>query len=162
MTSRGLPFVFKLVISIFLVVALGGAGGIVTSHSVGTWYTQLVRPPGTPPNWIFGPVWTVLYILIGISFALVWHRGLKDREGRIALGLFLVQMALNLAWTPVFFGLHQLFVALVVIVLLWAAILATILAFVKRSQTAAALLVPYFLWVSYATWLNAGFWYLNR
>jgi tryptophan-rich sensory protein len=160
MTNRGLAF--KVVLCFVLAELLGGIGGYVTAGSIGDWYQHLVKPPGTPPNWLFGPVWGVLYAMIGLSFAIVWHGGFGGADGRRALLLFVIQAILNLAWTPTFFGLHQMLVALVVILLLWAAILATIVAFAKRSKIAAYLLVPYLLWVSYASYLNAGYWWLNR
>ncbi|MCA8936575.1 MAG: tryptophan-rich sensory protein [Planctomycetes bacterium] len=123
----------------------------------GDWYRQLEKPFFNPPNWIFGPVWTTLYLLMGISAWLVWRRG----SSGWALKLFIVQLALNALWTPVFFGLHALGAALIVIVAMWLAILATIIAFWKLSRPGAAMLIPYLLWVSFATLLNASLWWLN-
>ncbi|MGD1979259.1 MAG: tryptophan-rich sensory protein [Akkermansiaceae bacterium] len=140
-------------------LGLGGVGGWLTSSSIPGWYENLTRPPGTPPNWIFGPVWTVLYLMIGASFALMWH---QDRIGRNKPTFFFAgQFVLNLAWTPAFFSLHQMEAALVVIVLMWIFIALTIRSFAKHSRTAAFLLIPYLLWVSYATYLNAGYAALN-
>lgn len=162
MKDKGIQFPLKVLICVLTIELLGGASGLLTSQSIGGWYADLNKPAGNPPNWVFGPGWTALYAMIGVSFALVWQRGFGGREGRIALTLFLVQMALNLAWTPVFFGLHWMFTALVVILLLWVAILSTIFAFGKRSTAAAGLLVPYLIWVGYASYLNAAYWFLNR
>ena len=163
MPTQTLPFALKAVLCIVLAEVLGGIGGFVTAGSIGDWYQHLNKPPGTPPNWLFGPVWGALYAMIGLSFAIMWHGGgFRGGGGRWALTLFVVQALLNLAWTPVFFGLHQILAALVIIVSMWIAILLTTRAFAGWSKPAAFLLVPYLLWVSYATYLNAGYWWLNR
>lgn len=128
--------------------------------SPGEWYAQLQKPSWNPPSWIFGPVWTTLYLLMGIAAWLVWRQG-GFETARGALLLFLAQLALNALWTPVFFGLHQPGAGFVVIVLLWLAIVATIRAFVRFSRTSAALLSPYLLWVSFAAVLNFTVWRLN-
>jgi tryptophan-rich sensory protein len=157
-----MPFFAKVILSILAVELLGGAGAAFTAPAIRSWYGTLVRPPGTPPNWVFGPVWTTLYAMMGLSGAMLWQHGFQDPKARWALILFITQMALNLSWTPVFFGLHQTGPALVVIVVLWVAILATILALLPISRPAALLLIPYLAWVSYATYLNAGYVWLNR
>lgn len=157
-----MPLWLKIILCILAAELLGGLGGFVTASSIGDWYAGLVKPPGTPPNWIFGPVWTALYAMIGSSLALVWHRPAAGPAKRGALTWFAIQFALNLAWTPVFFGAHRLFVALVVISALLVAIAVTIRKFRPISPLASRLLVPYAVWVSYATWLNAGYWWLNR
>jgi tryptophan-rich sensory protein len=126
----------------------------------GEWYAGLEKPVFNPPGWVFGPVWSVLYALMGISAWLVWRR-VGFRGSGWALPLFLVQLALNAAWTPAFFGLHAPGLGLLIIIALWLAILATLLAFWKHSRAAALLLVPYLAWVSFATVLNASLWYLN-
>jgi tryptophan-rich sensory protein len=157
-----MPFFAKVIVSILVIEILGGAGAAITAPAIRSWYGTLVSPPGTPPNWLFGPVWTILYAMMGVSGALLWQHGFEDPKARLALFLFLTQLVLNLAWTPVFFGLHQTAAALVIIVLLWAGILATILALLPISSSAAYLLIPYLAWVSYATYLNAGYVWLNR
>lgn len=157
-----MPFWVKVLICILVIPALGAVGGIVTASNIAGWYEGLQKPPGTPPNGVFGPVWTLLYLMIGFSLALVWHRVSAGPEKRRALAIFAVQMLLNLIWTPVFFGAHLLLVALFIIGALWIGILMTILAFRKLDRTAAWLLVPYLLWVSYASYLNAGIFWLNR
>ncbi len=157
-----MPFWVKVLICVLVIPALGAVGGIVTSQNIAGWYELLEKPPGTPPNWVFGPVWTLLYVLIGISLALVWDRAPSGTAKNRALVIFAVQMVLNLVWTPVFFGAYLVLAALVIIALLWIAILMTILAFLKLNRTAAWLLVPYLIWVSYASYLNAGIFWLNR
>lgn len=151
----------KILISVLVVQVLGGLGGFVTSQNIDSWYSTLNEPPGTPPNSVFAPVWITLYAMIGISFALVWHLGFGEPVARTARTAFIIQMVLNIAWTPVFFGAHQLALALAVIVLLLIMIITTIFLFAKRSRAAALMLVPYALWVSYATYLNAGYLLLN-
>ncbi|MHC4910297.1 MAG: TspO/MBR family protein [Planctomycetota bacterium] len=125
----------------------------------GDWYAGLEKPPWTPPNWLFGPVWTVLYLMMGTAAWLVWRKGWTRARG--ALVCFLVQLGLNAAWTPLFFGTHTMVAALVCIALLWLAILATILAFRRHDVRASLLLVPYLLWVTLATALNFELWRLN-
>ena len=154
---RSLPA--KIILSSLVMLLLGGVGGYLTSGSITSWYAKLNQPPGTPPNWLFGPVWSTLYVMIGASFALIWHQGSLGNNRPTYY--FLTQLILNLAWTPVFFGAHQIGAALMVIILLWVAIALTIHAFYKLSKTAAYLLIPYLVWVSYATYLNAGHLHLN-
>jgi tryptophan-rich sensory protein len=130
--------------------------------SVSTWYADLSKPSFNPPDWAFGVVWPILYLMMGVSASLIWKRGIKKKEVRLALGLFILQLVLNGLWTPIFFGLHMMALALAEIILLWIAILMTILAFWRISRTAAYLLIPYILWVSFAVALNAALWFLNR
>jgi benzodiazapine receptor len=157
-----MPFWIKIVLSIVAVEVLGGLGAAITSDQIPGWYENLQRPPGTPPNWLFGPVWISLYAMIGAAFAIIWHRAEPGAVQRAAMIWFTVQLVLNLAWTPVFFGMHQMLVALVVIVGLWVVIAVTIAQFRRLNPVAAMLLTPYLLWVSYATYLNGGYWFLNR
>jgi tryptophan-rich sensory protein len=131
------------------------------SPSTGGWYAQLQKPAWNPPAWIFGPVWTVLYVLMAVAAWSVWRRG-GCREQRLALGLFLGQLALNALWTPLFFGLHRPDLALVDLVLLWFLLAATIAAFARVRRSAAALLLPYLAWSSFAAFLNHTLWQLNR
>jgi benzodiazapine receptor len=157
-----MPFWIKLLVSIVAIEVLGGLGAAVTSSQIPEWYAGLNKPPGTPPNWLFGPVWVCLYAMVGFAFALVWHRVEPGPPKRRAMLCFAAQLILNLAWTPMFFGTHQMLLALLVIVALWIAIAITIAQFRRLEALAAALLIPYLLWVSYATYLNAGNWWLNR
>jgi tryptophan-rich sensory protein len=150
----------KAVLSISLCFVLGSSGGLITINEIPGWYATLLKPTFNPPNWLFGPVWTALYIMMGVAFYLVW-RNPPSAGRKKALSAFLVQFALNCAWTPVFFSLHMTGAALVVIVLMWLAILRTIFLFAPFSKTASWLLVPYISWVSFATLLNAAIWWLN-
>jgi len=149
-----------LVVFVGLCLAVGALGGWVTADSVKTWYTTINKPSFTPPNWVFGPVWTVLYVLMGIAGWRVWCKARPDQL-RVPLALFAVQLALNLAWSVVFFGAHRIGGAVVVIVGLEAAILATMVAFRRIDGLAALLLVPYALWVVFAAVLNIAAWQLN-
>jgi len=140
----------------------GFLGSFVTMDSVTTWYADLSRPSFTPPDWTFGVVWPILYVMMGISAFLIWQRGINKRQVKAALGLFVLQLTLNGLWTPIFFGLHMIAIALIEIVLLWVAIVLTIIAFWRISKPSTFLLFPYILWVSFAVALNAALWYLNR
>lgn len=139
----------------------GIIGSLFTAASIPTWYATLTRPELSPPNWIFAPVWTTLFALMGIAAFLVWNKGLKRRDVRIALGIFSIQLILNTLWSIIFFGMQNPGAAFIEITFLWVAILATIIAFGKISKVAAWLLVPYILWVSFAAYLNYSFWILN-
>lgn len=156
------PLWQKILLCVIAVEVLGSVSGIITAGSIQGWYADLEKPPGTPPNWVFGPVWTTLFALMGIALARVWHLGKPGPERQRALMWFGIQMFLNIVWTPVFFGLHQMLAALVVIVALWVAILLTMRSFFQIDRLAGWLLLPYLTWVSYATYLNAGNWWLNR
>ncbi len=149
-----------LILSLAICLGVGGLGAIVTGKSVGTWYPTLRKPPGTPPSWVFGPVWTTLYVLMAVSVWLVWRE--YGWGARAALLIFFGQLALNLAWSGIFFGARLPGPALLEIVLLWLAIAFTIFVFSRLTLWAAWLLVPYLLWVTYAMYLNFGIWRLNR
>ena len=154
--------VSKLVCSVSLCLLTGLLGSFVTIDSVTTWYADLSRPSFAPPDWTFGVVWPILYVMMGISAFLIWESDKNKRQVKVALVVFVLQLVLNGIWTPIFFGLHIIALALVEIVLLWIAILLTIIAFWRISKAAAFLLFPYILWISFAVVLNAAFWYLNR
>ncbi|MFA6529308.1 MAG: TspO/MBR family protein [Patescibacteria group bacterium] len=144
----------KLIAAILIAESAGIIGSLFTRPSIPNWYATLARPSFNPPSWIFAPVWTALFLLMGIAAFLVWKRGWEKREVKIALGIFGGQLILNILWSALFFGLHSPLAAFVEIIILWLAILWTILAFRKISKTAAWLLVPYILWVSFAAVLN--------
>ena len=150
----------KAVICILIIEVVGNASGLVSFGSIKDWYAMLERPPGTPPNGIFGPVWTLLFGLMGFALALVISEG-SGRARRIGLRWFSIQFLLNLAWTPAFFGWHRMDIALGIIGLLIVAVAVTIRQFGKVHRIAGWLLVPYLLWVGYASYLNAGFLLLN-
>ena len=139
---------------------MAGLGGYWTSLGLGPWYDGLRKPPWTPPNGVFGPVWTALYASMAVAAWLVWRRRGSHRV-TIPLGLFGLQLALNLAWTGLFFALRRPGLAFGEILLLWSVILATWLVFGRFSRWAAALLAPYLAWVAYAAALNLALWRLN-
>lgn len=149
-----------LVACLALCFAVAGLGGWWTASSVQAWYPQLRKPTWTPPNWLFGPVWTALYLMMAIAAWLIWRR--RDRPGaKRAMILFGGQLALNLAWSGLFFGLKKPGFALADIAALWLAIGATIAAFHPIDKRASALLIPYLAWVSFAAALNYAIWSLN-
>lgn len=151
----------KLIGAMVACEAIGSVGTIFTIPSIPTWYATLVRPSIAPPNWIFGPVWTTLFALMGIAIYIIWRKGLDRKDVQMALGIFAGQFVLNVLWSVLFFGLHNPAWSLVGIIVLWIAILATIISFWRISRTAAWLLVPYIAWVSFAAYLNFQFWILN-
>ena len=152
----------KLLTAIIICQLAGLAGSIATFTSINSWYKTLVKPTFNPPNWVFGPVWTVLYILMGLALYLIWDKGLKKRKVRVAFWLFIIHLAVNAGWSVVFFGLHSLFGGFIVLLVLWAFIIALLWKFYEISHLAAYLLIPYFLWVSFAGVLNVSLWLLNR
>lgn len=154
--------ILKLAVSVLACLGVGAIGSVFTVSSISTWYVTLSKPVFNPPNWLFGPVWTILYVLIGVSIYIVWQRGLKTKKVRDAMFLFSVQLFLNAIWGPVFFGAKNIFLALMIIVVLWIYILKTILAFGKIDKTASYLLYPYLAWVSFASVLNFSIWLLNK
>lgn len=151
----------KLIVSIITAELAGIIGSAFTAPSIAGWYAGIVKPALNPPSWVFGPVWTTLFALMGIAAFLIWEKGLNRKDVKIALGVFLGQLALNAFWSIIFFGLHSPGGAFIEIVFLWLAILATIIAFAKISKPAAWLLIPYILWVSFASYLNFMIWILN-
>lgn len=157
---------FKLIIAVIVSEAAGIIGSVFTAPSIGSWYATLAKPEFSPPNWVFGPVWTALYFLMGVAAFLVWSSYAKASEDKkkgikIALALFGIQLVLNALWSIIFFGLHSPFWSFVEIIILWLAIIWTIFAFYKISRPAAYLLLPYIFWVSFASVLNYFIWYLN-
>jgi benzodiazapine receptor len=154
--------ILKLVISLLASFAAGGIGSLFTFKSIPTWYAHLKKPRYTPPNRVFGPVWTVLYILMGMSVFLVWQSGITTSDAIIAFTLFWIQLAFNAFWSVIFFGMKSKGGGVAVIILLWLLILATIITSFRVSTLAGALLIPYIIWVSIATYLNIGVWLLNR
>lgn len=149
----------KLVISILLPAAAGTIGSLFTFSAIPTWYAALTKPAFGPPNWLFGPVWTILYLMMGIAMFLVWQ---KAKAVKPYLRVFIIQLILNALWSIVFFGQQNPGLAFVVIVALWLAILWNIILFLRVSKTAGWLLVPYLLWVSFASILNYSIFALNR
>jgi len=142
------------------VLAAVAAGWIGSNFMPGEWYTSLAKPAWNPPSSVFGPVWTILYVLMGVAAWLVWRKA-GFSGARVALSLFIVQLVLNSLWSYLFFGLQKPMVAFVEILVLWCAILATLVSFWKVRPSAGALLIPYLCWVSFAAALNYQLWRLN-
>lgn len=145
---------------IIVTLLVGAVGSIVTAPAIPTWYAGLVRPAIAPPNWLFGPVWTALYVMMAVAAWLVWRRPASPPR-RAAMRLFALQLALNSLWSFLFFGFGRIDLALLEIVVLWAAIVATTIAYAGVSRSAALLMLPYIAWVSFAAVLNFEFWRLN-
>lgn len=148
--------VLALIISVIIAEGAGMIGSIFTSPYIQTWYSTLVKPGFNPPNWLFAPVWTLLFLFMGISSYLIWQ---KKQRGLIAF--YLIHLGVNILWSIMFFALHQIGLAVMVIIALWAMILIMILKFHKFNKWASYLLIPYILWVSFATVLNVSLWLLN-
>ncbi|HWR26719.1 MAG TPA: TspO/MBR family protein [candidate division Zixibacteria bacterium] len=152
----------KLVISIAICLFAGVLGSVFTTPAIPTWYAALIKPTFAPPNWVFFPVWTALFIMMGISLFFVWRMNSKDQLVKKALLLFSAQLILNITWSAAFFGLKSPLAGLIDISILLILILFTTLNFMKLSRTAGLLLIPYLIWVSFAAILNFEIWRLNR
>lgn len=150
----------SLIVLIVLCFAVSGLGGLATYSEIGNWYAKLAKPSWTPPDWVFGPVWSALYLSMAVAAWLVWRQG-GVRNACGPLALFAIQLALNAVWSWLFFGLQNPGLAFVDILLLWAMIAATMIAFWCRSTVAGLLFVPYLAWVSFAAVLNCAIWRLN-
>ncbi len=153
--------VIYLGFSIFICLGAGMIGSIFTSSSIDTWYATLEKPTFNPPSWLFAPVWTALYFFMGISLFLILRQDLIKGKIKLAISIFGLQLILNALWSFLFFGLQNPFLAFMEIIILWIAILITILTFYKIKKVASILLVPYILWVTFATILNYYIWRLN-
>jgi tryptophan-rich sensory protein len=158
-TGRGIRWI-GLVVFVAVCLGAGGLGAIATTPEIQGWYKTLAKPTWNPPDSVFGPVWTTLFVLMGVAAWLVWQQGGR-KVATLPLALFALQLVLNIAWSWIFFGLHQPGWAFVEIVVLWLAILATTLAFFRCSKLAGWLLVPYLAWVSFASVLNFTIWRMN-
>ncbi|MBI3952483.1 MAG: tryptophan-rich sensory protein [Candidatus Doudnabacteria bacterium] len=174
-----------LVLFVLICLSVGAVGSLYTAEAIPGWYVALTKPSLNPPAWLFGPVWTALYILMGISIFLVWKNKWKVRNkflvpkkkawnkwsGKLWTGdwqkqnliaIFVIQLVLNALWSYIFFGRHQIGLAFFELVALWFAILYTIINFYRVSKVSAALLIPYIFWVTFAAYLNYSVWILNR
>lgn len=149
------------VVASILLVNVVGATPAALAGPDSAWFQALDKPSIYPPGWVFGVVWTALFTLLGVAIAIVWLSDTDRRPVRVAIGLFVVQMVFNVAWTPAFFALQNLLLGLVVITILWPLVLATTVAFGRVDRRAGALLVPYLLWISFAAILNYQFLVLN-
>ncbi len=152
----------KLLACLAVVLVAGGIGSLATTKAIPTWYKGLTKPSFNPPNWLFGPAWTLLYLLMAVAAWLVWKQGSGAAGVKPALAVFLVQLVLNTLWSVFFFGLRSPLAGLVDIAVLWLAILATIVLFFRVSVPAGILLLPYIAWVTFAAALNAAVLRLNR
>ena len=150
----------KLVLCISIPLIIGAIAGVATATSIGNWYIELNKPVFNPPNYLFGPVWTLLYIVMGISLYIILQTPINQRK-KMAVGIFIIQLFLNFCCSFIFFNFHYLGIAFIEISLLWLSILLMIYEFKKINKTAAYLQIPYLLWVSFATVLNGTIWYLN-
>lgn len=153
--------VIKIVAAVGVCLLAGAVGGFFTSPAIPGWYAALQKPAFNPPNWIFGPVWTTLYVMMGIAAFLAWDKGWRRPGVRPALAVFAAQLALNVLWSALFFGARLPAAALVDIIALWLAIIASILLLGRVSKAAAYLMVPYLAWVTFATALNVAIVALN-
>lgn len=149
----------KLFLALVVCQLAGGIGSIFTTAKIPGWYAGLTRPVFAPPNWIFGPVWTTLYLLMGFALYIVWVS--NSPKKKIALTVFGIQLVLNALWSFLFFGLESPFLAFLEIIVLWASILASMILFYPIAKKATWLLLPYILWVSFAAVLNGALWWLN-
>jgi benzodiazapine receptor len=147
--------------SIIICQLAGIIGSLFTTPSIPSWYAGINKPSFNPPNWVFAPVWTTLFLLMGISLYLVLRTGLNEKDVKIGIAVFIFQLVLNSLWSFLFFGLHSPFSAFIEIIFLWIAILASIILFFRISGVAGILLIPYILWVSFASVLNFAIWRLN-
>lgn len=151
----------KFIGCILITLSVGAVSGIATADSINGWFATLNKPLFNPPDYVFGPVWTLLYILMGISFYMVLNTP-KNELRKKAITIFLVQLILNFCWSFLFFKFQLLGIAFIEIILIWISILAMIIVFKKINKAAAYLQVPYLLWVSFASVLNASIWWLNN
>lgn len=155
--------VLRIAVVLMTCLVVGYLSGMVTRESISTWYPTLNKPFFNPPNWVFAPVWTVLYIMMGIAGGLVWNKQETDEKNvTTAFKYFIIQLALNAIWSLIFFNLHNPLLALIEIVLLWLMIYETYNQFKKIDSKAGMLLLPYLAWVSFATVLNGAVWWLNK
>lgn len=152
--------IYKLIIALVIPQLAGGLGSIFTASSVKSWYLTIEKPFLNPPSWIFGPVWTALFLLMGYALYLVWTSEGKGRKN-LAYGAFALQLVLNIFWSVIFFGLKNPGLAFMEVLILWLAIVFNIFVFYRISRTSAWLLVPYLIWVTFAAYLNYSIWILN-
>jgi len=153
--------IIKILISILICQLAGVIGSFFTTPSIPGWYAGIEKPSFSPPNWVFGPVWITLFILMGISLYLIWSQGLENKKVKAALSIFGIQLILNTLWSFLFFGLHSPFYAFIGIIILWLLILLTVVKFYEIHRKAGLLLLPYIFWVSFAAILNFFIWRLN-
>ena len=155
--------ILRIAVVLMTCLVIGFLSGMMTKESITTWYPTQIKPLFNPPNWVFAPVWTILYIMMGVAGGLVWNKiEIEEKKVKSAFKFFIIQLALNACWSFIFFYLHNPFLALIEIILLWLMIYETYVQFKQIEKKAAMLLVPYLSWVSFASLLNASIWWLNR
>jgi len=155
--------IIKIIVAVAICLAIGYFSGTVTRSAILDWYPTLEKPSFNPPNWIFAPVWTALYIMMGVAAGLVWNRIKYETEAvKKALVFFIIQLILNAMWSYLFFGLRNPMLAGLEIIVLWLMIYETYIQFTKINKIAGYLFIPYLAWVSFAAVLNASIWWLNR
>lgn len=159
-SKKGFQF-FPFIISLLIPLAIGFTASLVTRPEIPGWYAALQKPSFNPPPWLFAPVWTGLYIMMAIAAYLVWAKRNRAAAFYTATSIYCIQLLLNFSWSIVFFGMHQVFWALIIIILLWVSIVLNMIWFHRFSKTASWLLVPYLLWVSFASVLNLYIYLLN-
>lgn len=153
----------RILVVVVTCLVIGYFSGMVTRAAITSWYPTLIKPSFNPPNWIFAPVWSMLYVMMGVAAGLVWTRIDSDRENiKNALVLFAVQLALNALWSYLFFGLKNPMLAGLEIIILWLMIYETYTKFIKINKIAGYLMIPYLAWVSFAMVLNISIWWLNK
>lgn len=154
--------IVKLLISVIICQAAGILGSLFTTPNIPTWYATLKKPGFAPPNWLFAPVWTLLFLLMGIALYLVWKQGWSNPPVKSAIIIFFVHLIVNILWSAAFFGMRSPIIGFFIIIALWFLIILTIILFSNVSKTAGILLIPYLLWVSFASVLNFMLYRLNR
>ncbi len=155
--------ILRISVVVMTCLVVGYLSGMVTRESITTWYPTLVKPVFNPPNWLFAPVWTILYLMMGLAGGLVWNKIETDEKNvKLAFKYFIIQLALNAVWSFIFFYLHNPFLAFVEIILLWLMIYEVYNQFKRIDKNAGLLFIPYLLWVSFAGVLNFSIWWLNR
>jgi len=151
----------ELAASLAVCLAAGALGSVLTTPALPTWYASLQKPSFNPPDWLLAPVWTLLFLLMGLAAFFVWRQGLSPRQVKVAMAFFLGQLVLNVLWSGAFFGMQSPLLGLIVIIPLWLAILVTMVLFFRVRPVAGWLMLPYLLWVTFATILNISLWRLN-
>ncbi len=153
----------RIIYCVAICLVVGYLSSITTQSSINTWYPTLIKPSFNPPNWLFAPVWTLLFIMMGIAAGMIWNQLENQRElVKKALLFFTVQLLLNALWSYLFFGLNNVLLALIEVILLWLVIYETFHIFKKIDKKAAYLFIPYLIWVAFAAVLNGSIYYLNR
>jgi tryptophan-rich sensory protein len=154
------PLIFRFIASVVLPLGLGAVAGMFTAQAVPEWYETLNRPSFNPPDWLFGPVWTALYILMGVSLFLIWKQE-ASRERNLAIMVFMIQLLLNSGWSIIFFHFNMIGLAFIEIIVLWIAIVITLVLFYRIKPLASYINIPYLLWVTFAAVLNGSYYILN-